>query len=39
MKKSAVFKWLTWVGLIVAGAYIGGDFGILAALVLIFMTR
>ncbi len=39
LRKKAVFKWLTWIGIIVAGAYIGGDFGILAALVLIFMTR
>lgn len=39
MKKKAIVKWLTWVTIIVLGAYIAGDFGILAGLVLIYLTR
>lgn len=38
-KKSVVKKWLLYVGIIVLGATIGGDFGMAAGLLLIFMLH
>lgn len=40
MKNSPVIKkWLTYVGIVIAGVAIGGDFGLLAALALIYMLQ
>jgi hypothetical protein len=38
MNTKAFKKWLCWVFMIVVGTWIGGDFGLLAALVLIYLT-
>ena len=38
MNSKAFKKWLVWVLMIVVGVAIGGDFGLLAALVLIYLT-
>ena len=39
MKGGAVKKWLTWVCILVLGTYLGGDFGLLMGLILIYLTR
>ena len=38
-KRSAFKKWLLYVGIIVLGVTIGGDFGMAAGLLLIFMLH
>lgn len=37
--KTKIKKWLLYVAIIVLGSAIGGDFGLLAGLVLIFMLQ
>lgn len=39
MKKSVLTKWLMYVGIMVFCTLIGGDFGMLAGLFLIFMAH
>lgn len=38
-KRSVVKKWLLYVSIIVLGALVGGDFGMAAGLLLIFMLH
>lgn len=37
--RGAVKKWLVWCAMIICGTAIGGDFGLLAAIILIYLTR
>ena len=39
MNKSKVRKWLSYVAIVAICSWIGGDFGLLASLVLIFMLQ
>lgn len=38
MNRAGFKKWLCWVLMITVGTAIGGDFGLLAAIVLIYLT-
>ena len=40
MKNGPIIKkWAAYIGLVIAGVAIGGDFGLLAALALIYMLQ
>lgn len=39
MKNKQLAKWCSYVAIIIAGVAIGGDFGLLAAIALIYMLQ